>query len=208
MRSTEIELGSELREGSVEIDLPLPMEAEEAATGANSELRVPIAPSELHSRWSVRIAAIPAGATVERLQWFDAPLINGTARTTELGVGEWTLWIDPGEGWAAQRIERVAVSELGAQLRPLVFERGSSIFVRLQHAPGVVPPQVEIVAEQLDAPFLTRTHKSHFESTVELRGLCAGRYRVHVRDTLNPNPGTPREVELNGGNAITIDWAP
>lgn len=187
VRSTEIELSAELREGSVEIDLPAPMEAEEAATGASGELRVPIAPSELHSRWSVRVAAIPAGATVEHVQWFDAPLIDGTARTTEIGAGEWTLWIDPSDGWAVHRIERVAISELGAQLRPLVFERGSSIFVRLQHAPGVVPPQVEIVAEQLDAPFLTRTHRSNFESTVEFPGLCAGRYRVHVRDALKPS---------------------
>jgi hypothetical protein len=192
----------ELRHHSPTAEVPL-------LPGPFAPLRVHITPPETdYQPKSFRVGAYALGEAPDTLTWLTLTRTRHAARAYELGRGVWTLWIDPGDGWAPIRIERVDIGELGATIGPLELTRGSTLRVRVPADATGSRPHLYVSAALNGAPPFSRVLQSQGEAEVLLSGLCAGVYTVRIFDALSTDVGPARRLEFDGTNEVTIDWAP
>ena len=192
----------ELRHHSPTAEVPL-------LPGPFAPLRVHITPPEPdYQPKSFRVGAYALGKAHDTLTWLTHTRTRNSARAYELGRGVWTLWIDPGDGWAPIRMERVEVGERGATVGPLELTRGSTLRVRVPADATGSRPHLYVSAALNGAPPFSRVLQSQGEAEVLLSGLCAGVYTVRIFDTLSTDVGPARQIEFDGTNEVTVDWAP
>jgi len=192
----------ELRRHSPTAEVPL-------LPGPFAPLRVHITPPEPDYRpKSFRVGAYALGEAYDTLTWLTHTRTRNSARAYQLGRGVWTLWIDPGDGWAPIRMERVEIGELGATVGPLELTRGSTLRVRVPADAAGSRPHLYVSAALNGAPPFSRVLQSQGEAEALLSGLCAGVYTVRIFDALSTDVGPARRLEFDGVNDVTIDWAP
>lgn len=192
----------ELRHHSPTAEVPL-------LPGPFAPLRVHINPPESdYQPKSFRVGAYALGEAPDTLTWLTLTRTRHAARAYELGRGVWTLWIDPGDGWAPVRMERVEIGELGATVGPLELTRGSTLRVRVPADAAGSRPHLYVSAALNGAPPFSRVLQSQGEAEALLSGLCAGVYTVRIFDALSTDVGPARQIEFDGTSEVTIDWNP
>lgn len=192
----------ELRHHSPTAEVPL-------WPGPFAPLRVHInLPEPDYQPKSFRVGAYALGEAPDTLTWLTLTRTRHAARAYELGRGVWTLWIDPGDGWAPIRIERVDIGELGATVGPLELTRGSTLRVRVPADATGSRPHLYVSAALNGAPPFSRVLQSQGEAEVLLSGLCAGVYTVRIFNALSTDVGPARQIEFDGTNEVAIDWNP
>jgi hypothetical protein len=186
-----------------------PTAAVDLLPGPFAPLRVHInAPEPDYQPKSFRVGAYALGEAPDKLTWLTHTRTRNSARAYELARGVWTLWIDPGDGWAPIRMERVEIGERGATVGPLELTRGSTLRVRAPADATGSRPHLYVSAALNGAPPFSRVLQSQGEPEVLLSGLCSGVYTVRIFDALSTDVGAARQIELDGVSDVTIDWTP
>lgn len=171
---------------------------------AGDEVQIPLAAfGAFPPRDLLRVYAYRGEPEGEPHAWFRAPVVGDVARFSGLEHGTWTLWMDSRYALAPAVARGVVVGAGITRVEPEVTP-GSSLRVRVLHAPGTTVPHVYVSAHKKAEPALLRDVNADGEDLVVVSGLGAGSYSVRM--SLDEREPVERTIEFDGQTDVDIDF--